>query len=74
MDGNERIQYKLKATRDNVNKMIDNEDDELETHFVENPFIKLREKAQQRQRDAKIRLGEAQLVGASGNGDAEMNE
>ena len=46
MDGNERMEYKLQANRENVNKMIQHDDDELETHFVENPFIKLREKAQ----------------------------
>jgi hypothetical protein len=34
----------VKENRDKVKNMIEADDDELETHFVENPFIKLREK------------------------------
>ena len=59
MDGAEQLEYKLQANRDKVNKIIQNDDDQLETHFVENPYIRLRERASQRQRDGKVRLGEA---------------
>jgi len=31
--------------RDKVNNVMDQQDDNLETHFVENPYIKIRERA-----------------------------
>lgn len=46
MNEAERVEYKLNANRENVNKMMKNDDYQLETHFVENPYIRLREKAQ----------------------------
>jgi len=36
------LEQKLKDTKSQVNKVIDGNDEELETHFVENPFIRLR--------------------------------
>ena len=46
MNENERIEYKLNANRENVSKIMKKDDFQLETHFVENPYIRLREKAQ----------------------------
>lgn len=37
------------------------EHEELETHFVDNPFIRLRERALQKSLDAKIHLGGVSL-------------
>lgn len=34
--------------------MIDANEDNLETHFVENPFIKIREKASKKDRESKV--------------------
>lgn len=59
MTGEQQLAHKLQTNRDRVNKVIDDEDDQLETHFVENPYIRLRERAAARQRDGKVRLGEA---------------
>ena len=44
--------------------MIEKDEEYLETHFVENPYIKIRERASQRSRDSKNVIGEAQLTGA----------
>lgn len=41
--------------------MIEVEEDEFESHFVENPFIKLREKAQQKSLNSKVLLGKGNL-------------
>ena len=46
--------------------MIEKDEEHLETHFVENPYIKIRERASQRQRDSKNIIGEAQLDGEEG--------
>lgn len=35
----------------------------METHFVENPYIKIRERASQRSRDSKNLIGESDLKG-----------
>ena len=43
-----------------MNKVIEDDADELETHFVENPFIKLREKATQK--NNKVLVGEEELT------------
>ena len=45
------------------------DEDNLKTHFVENPFIRSREKAQRK--DGKVRLGEASL---KAQGDADDDE
>jgi hypothetical protein len=44
--------------------VIEKDEEYLETHFVENPYIKIRERASQRSRDSKNVIGEAQLTGA----------
>jgi hypothetical protein len=41
--------------------VIEAEDEELDTHFVDNPFIKIRERALKRTLDAKIHLGQEDL-------------
>lgn len=41
--------------------MIDAEEDEFESHFVENPFIKLREKAISKTLHGKTHLGKDNL-------------
>jgi hypothetical protein len=56
--------------------MMQAEKDEYESHFVENPFIKMRERALQRNLDSKTRIVAAQLRAAAGGalrgGDTEM--
>lgn len=39
------MQMDLEETKRKITDFIEKEEDELETHFVENPFIKIREKA-----------------------------
>ena len=41
--------------------MIETDELELETHFVENPFIKMREKANKKKIDSKLTVGVADL-------------
>jgi len=51
------------------------DDEEYESHFVENPFIRMRERAAQKNLDGKTRLGAAQLrTGAALDGDAMMDD
>jgi len=38
-------EVRTKKTKDQIDRVIEDEDMELETHFVENPFIKIRQKA-----------------------------
>ena len=45
MDGEQRAAFDKNERREQVNKVIEDDADHLETHFVENPYIKLREKA-----------------------------
>ena len=49
--------------------MVEDDEDNLETHFVENPFIKIRERAAQKLRDGKVMIGEKQLE----DQDEDMN-
>lgn len=49
----------FKNKREKVTKMIEAEEDEFESHFVENPFIKLREKAATKTLHGKTHLGAA---------------
>lgn len=39
---------------DKVNKVMKNDEEQLETHFVENPYIKLRERALNKEQRAGI--------------------
>ena len=48
---------KLLMNKDKVTSLIEADNEELETHFVDNPFIKIREKALRKTLDAKIHLG-----------------
>ena len=41
--------------------MIEDDADNLETHFVENPFIKMRERASIKGRESKVLLGQGEL-------------
>ena len=69
MTGEEQIAFKKHTKREMVNKVIEKDEEHLETHFVENPYIKLRERASQRSRDSKNVIGESQLTGGD---DAEQ--
>ena len=40
-------------TKRRITDFIEQEEEALETHFVENPFIKLREKASRRNLDSR---------------------
>lgn len=53
----------LRENKDQVSHLIEVDAEELETHFVENPFIKLREKALQKNLDARNNLSEAAIKG-----------
>lgn len=44
-------------TKRKITDFIEKNEDELETHFVENPFIKIREKASRKQVDSKNHMG-----------------
>ena len=48
MDGQQQLDYLQKTKKDMINKAIDNDDENFETHFVENPYIKIRERANER--------------------------
>ena len=48
MDGQQQLDYLKKNKREQVNKVIENDEETLETHFVENPYIKIRERANER--------------------------
>lgn len=56
MDGGQQVEYKKKKKMSSVNQVIEADEDQLETHFVENPFIKIREKVAKKQRDGKVIL------------------
>lgn len=56
MDGGQQAQYKKEKRLESVSKVIEDDQDNLETHFVENPFIKIREKAARKNRDGKVIL------------------
>ena len=45
MDGEQKARFIKDKRMASVSKVVDDGEDALETHFVENPFIKLREKA-----------------------------
>ena len=44
MDVSELHDFKVQKNKENINKVIHNDNEHLETHFVENPFIKSRER------------------------------
>jgi len=57
LDGPQRLEKMMLEKRENINKVMGADDDHLETHFVENPYIKIRERTSQRQRDSKVQIG-----------------
>ena len=62
MDGQEKAAYIKKTKTDAVSKVLEDDADNLETHFVENPFIKIRERASAKKRFGSTALGEETLV------------
>ena len=69
LDGMQQAEQLLKKKRAQINKVVEDDEDNLETHFVENPFIKIRERAAQKLRDGKVMIGEKQLE----DQDEDMN-
>lgn len=67
-------QYQLTAARDKVKSIMATEVEEYESHFVENPFIKMRERTLQKNLDGKTRLGAKQLIAGSKTEDQFMEE
>lgn len=61
MDGAQQLEYQKQTRNDQVSKVIEDDADDLETHFVENPFIKMRERASQKDRDSKVMMGQTEL-------------
>lgn len=59
MDGQQQLEY-LKQQRKDVLDKVFKDDENLETHFVENPYIKMRERANQ---NSKNLLDEKKLTG-----------
>jgi len=59
MDGEQKAKFIKEKRMQTVSKVVDDEEDALETHFVENPFIKLREKAMRQ--NANMVLGQKEL-------------
>ena len=49
-------EQQMKQKKDKINQIIEKEDLELETHFVDNPFIRMREKANRKQLESKMHL------------------
>jgi len=62
MDGEEKAAYLKKTKNDMVSKVMEDDADNLETHFVENPFIKIRERASAKKRFGATALGEEALL------------
>ena len=48
-------------TKRRITDFIEQDADEMETHFVENPFIKIREKASRKLLDSKLQMGAEEL-------------
>ena len=57
MDGEQQTEFKHNEVKGKVNKVIEDNEDNLQTHFVENPFLKMREKATEKERAGKVLLG-----------------
>lgn len=60
MDGQQQLDYQKQKKRDVLDKVVKDDDMNLETHFVENPYIKMRERANQ---GSKNLLDEKKLTG-----------
>lgn len=70
MSGDEALAFKKATKVEQVDNVMGGDDEHLETHFVENPFIKSREKAARK--DGKVRLGESSLLAQGGDDDENM--
>ena len=57
----EDVEMDAEETKRRITDFIEKEEDELETHFVENPFIRIREKAARKQLDGRVNLGASDL-------------
>jgi len=57
----EDMEMDVEETKRKIADFIEKDEDELETHFVENPFIKIREKASRKQLDGKNVMGAEDL-------------
>ncbi len=51
----------MSNNKEKLKRIMDAEEDEYESHFVENPFIKLREKALSKNVDSKKHIREGVL-------------
>ena len=71
MSSEEALAYQKATKLEQVDNVMANDEDDLETHFVENPFIRTREKAARK--DGRVRLGESTLL-AQGEDDENMQE
>jgi len=74
MDTTQQVEYHKNKRLEKVSKVIDDSADNLETHFVENPFIKMRERAAQRDLDSKKMMGQTQLTTADLESQARDND
>jgi len=55
--GAEDEEMEADAMKRKLTEFIEQDADDMETHFVENPFIKIREKASRKQLDGKLQMG-----------------
>lgn len=53
---------KWERTRTDINDMMEKDGREVETHFVDNPFIRVRERASQKALAGQNMVGEKQLL------------
>jgi hypothetical protein len=61
MDAEEAKDFKKKERKEMVSKIIEEEDDQLETHFVDNPYISKRVRATSEATAGQVKLGQAHL-------------
>ena len=67
MDPREQLEFKVEKNRDTLKAAFGNE--QLETHFVENPFIKSRERISRKQMGSKVQIGEDHLKDSGQDAD-----
>ena len=58
---NAEMMEDVEETKRRIVDFIEKDADEMETHFVENPFIKIREKASRKLLDSKLQMGAEEL-------------
>ena len=56
MDDYEQKEYKKNRKSEETTKLMNEQEDNYQSHFVENPFIHYREKVSNKQRDGKVIL------------------